>query len=415
MAWNDRISEAAYTSPSGIRITGFSYEDVSREFDRKTEVFEFPDADGSLVQDNGVSGRRYPLRLFFNGDDHDLDSDLFIDAISERGEGILEHPRYGAVNVVPFGKISQRDDLKTAANQTVIQITFFDTISLIYPAVQSDPASAVLTAIDEYNASAAAEFEGSTSLGSSVDAATFKNDYLALLGSASSGLQDVAATQDDVRTQFNVIVDSINQGIDILVSEPLTLAFQTAIMIQTPAMALTSITARLYAYNNLANSIIVGDDAVATPSLDNSSPNTFHTKDLYASTYVAGSVVSVVNNQFTTKTEALAAADAILSQMEAVTNWRDDNFESLGEVDTGAAYQQLQEAVALTAGFLVEISFTLKQERSFVLTHARTIIDLVAEFYGSVDDQLDFFINSNNLSGSEILEVPKGREIVYYI
>jgi len=44
------------------------------------------------------------------------------------------------------------------------------------------------------------------------------------------------------------------------------------------------------------------------------------------------------------------------------------------------------------------------------------VIPLVAELYGEVDAPLDFFIRSNNLTGDEILlEIPKGREIVYYI
>ncbi len=85
------------------------------------------------------------------------------------------------------------------------------------------------------------------------------------------------------------------------------------------------------------------------------------------------------------------------------------------QIDTGGAYQQLQDAVALTAGFLVEISFSLKQERVIILDRNRTIIDLAAELYGSIDDQLDFLISSNDLSGSEILELPRGREIVYYV
>lgn len=414
MPWQDRIREAAYTSPSGERIA-FGYENVSKKVDKKTTGFEFPDADGTFVQDLGHTGRKYPLRVFFWGDDYDQEADAFEAALLERGTGKLEHPIYGTVDVVPFGTITRRDDLKTGANQAVLEITLWETIGLIYPAAQADPASAVLAAVSDYNDAAAAEFEDVTSIDSAVDAATFKNSYQSLLDSASSGLQAIADTQDDVRKQFDAIVDSINQGIDILIAQPLTLAFQTAVMIQAPARALANIEARLTAYGDLANSIITGDNAVVTPSLDASSSNEFHTNDLYASTYVTGSVVSVVNNQFTTKTEALAAADVVLAQLDEVTNWRDENFQSLGEVDTGAAYQQLQEAVALTAGFLVEISFTLKQERRVVLTRNRTIIDLVAEFYGSVDDQLDFFINSNDLSGSEILEVPKGREIVYYV
>ncbi len=83
-------------------------------------------------------------------------------------------------------------------------------------------------------------------------------------------------------------------------------------------------------------------------------------------------------------------------------------------VDTGETYQQLQQSTALSAGFLVELSFTLAQERRIVLGRARTIIDLVAELYGEIDTQLDFFIDTNDLSGDEILELPAGREVVYY-
>tara|TARA_R110000772_G_scaffold268728_1_gene398246 strand:+ start:14201 stop:15445 length:1245 start_codon:yes stop_codon:yes gene_type:complete len=414
MAWNDRIREAAYTSPSGARSV-FTYEDVSKTVEKKTTGFEFPDANGTYVQDLGHSGRRYPLRVIFWGPDYDQEADAFEAALLERGTGRLEHPIYGTVDVVPFGSIKRRDDLKTAANQAIVEVTFWETIGLIYPAAQSDPASEVLNAVEEYNAAAAQQFEDATSLDTAVETATFKGDYQALLDSAQSGLQSVADAQDDVRQQFNAIVDSINQGIDILVAQPLTLAFQTTQLIQAPARALTNIEARLDAYANLAASLTSGDGAVVSSGNDSRASNEYHANDLYASSYVTGSVVSAVNNRFDTKAEALSAADAILTQFQQVADWRDQNFESLGEIDTGGAYQKLQEAVALTAGFLVDISFTLKQERRIVLDRARTIIDLAAELYGSVDDQLDFLINSNNLTGSEILELPKGREIVYYL
>lgn len=414
MTWNDRIRDAAYTSPGGTRLL-FTYENVRKTVDKKTTGFEFPDADGTYVQDLGHSGRRYPLRVIFWGDDYDQDAAAFEAALLERGTGTLEHPIYGTVDVVPFGAITRRDDLKTSANQSIIEVTFWETIGLIYPASQIDPASAVLASVEEYNAAVSEEFSEVTSLGSAVEQATFKNSYRALLDSASSGLQAIADVQDDVRQQFDAIVDSVNQGIDILIAEPLTLALQTTQLIQSPARALANIEARLDAYGSLANSIISGDGAVVSPGNDSRNSNEFHTNDLYASTCVTGSVVSVVNNQFVTKTEALQAAEAVLTQMEDVNNWRDDNFQSLGEVDTGGAYQQLQEAAALTAGFLVEISFSLKQERRIVLERARTIVDLSAELYGSIDDRLDFLISSNDLSGSEILELPGGREIVYYV
>ena len=72
MAWQDRVKEAAYTSPGGTR-TPFLYEDVRMSIEKKTTGFDFPDADGTLVQDLGHTGRRYPLRMFFSGDDYDLE------------------------------------------------------------------------------------------------------------------------------------------------------------------------------------------------------------------------------------------------------------------------------------------------------------------------------------------------------
>lgn len=414
MSWEDRIKEAAYTSPEGTRLV-FTYEDVGRSIDKKTTAFEFPDADGTYVQDLGHSGRRYPLRVIFWGENYDLAASAFEEILLERGVGRLEHPIYGAADVVPFGEIKRRDDLKTAANQAIIEVTFWETIGVIYPTGIGDPSSGVLSAVDEYNIAAAAEFAGGTALDSASAAATFQGDYEVLLDEAEDGLQSIANAQSDVARQFDAIVDSINRGIDVLIGAPLTLAFQTAIMLQAPARALTSIQARLDAYSNLIDSLISGDTAVAPPGDDPRPTNEFRANDLFASSYVTGSIISVVNNTFQTKTGAIQAAEIIIAQMESVTNWRDENFQSLGIIDTGASYQQLQEAVAITVGFLVEISFSLKQERTIVLDRARTIIDLSAELYGSVDDQLDFLIESNGLTGSEIIELPKGREIVYYV
>lgn len=84
-------------------------------------------------------------------------------------------------------------------------------------------------------------------------------------------------------------------------------------------------------------------------------------------------------------------------------------------IDTGESYQQLQNIVALTSGFLLELSFSLAQERSFTLQKPRTVIDLVAELYGGVDEFLDFFVESNSLSPFEVLEIQAGRKIVYYV
>lgn len=412
MPWTDRIREAAYTSPSGTR-TVLTYENVSRSVEKRTSAFDFPDASGTYIQDLGHSGRKYPMRLFFWGDDYDLAAKDFEASLLESGPGTLEHPSYGRVVCVPFGAITRRDDLKTAANQAVIEVTLWETIAEIYPLAQDDPASQVATSIKDFNVAAAGEFEQVLDIDSAVEQATFKSRYNAVKASVTSGLARVAAATATVREKFNTINESINASIDLLVAQPLALGFQTLELTQTPARATAAIQDRLDAYQNLAGIIIAG--GVATPGFNSSPSNTFRTSDLYAAAYLTGSVASVLNNEFSTKTQALESADAILSQFEEWVAWRDANLESLGEIDTGAMYQALQKTVALTTGFLVDISFNLKQERALILPNPRSIVDLVAELYGSVDEHLDFFINSNALTGSEILELPAGRRVVFYV
>ena len=156
MAWMDRLKEAAYISPSGTRYT-FEFENVSNSRDKKTTNFEFPDVDGTYVQESGSAGRSFPLRCIFWGADYDLEAAEFDAALFEAGTGKLEHPIYGTVDVVPTGTVTRRDDLKTAANQAIIDVTFMSTIGLIYPSAQADPASEVLTAVAAFNTAQAAE------------------------------------------------------------------------------------------------------------------------------------------------------------------------------------------------------------------------------------------------------------------
>lgn len=148
MTWEDRLKTPSYTSPSG-EVIEFIYEDVSNEFDKHTTAFNFPDADGTFVQDLGRSGRRFPFRVFFSGPDYDEDADKFDSMLSETGIGTLQTPNYGRFKVVPFGRIKRRDDLKTRANQAVIEVEFFETNELLFPLSVVSPADQTLSPFTE--------------------------------------------------------------------------------------------------------------------------------------------------------------------------------------------------------------------------------------------------------------------------
>lgn len=418
-SWKDRIKEAAYTSPSGSRIV-FDFEDVSTEVALRNAKFDFPSVDGAYIQSNGSSARSLPMRVMFWGNSHDLLANIFETALLEPGVGRLEHPLYGSHDVVPFGSVSRRDDLKSAANQTVIEVSFFKTITDLYPVAGSSPKSDLVDALELQAALAGNHFDDSVNLATAASRGNAIATVRAAIGKASDKLSAVAAVSNGALKDFRDAQSALNFGMDVLIGQPLQLAQQVTNLLTAPARALAGIADRLAAYSAFAEDIFASkmgaaiESSVTLQSRKLQASNDFHVADLFLSNAIAGSATAVLNHTFSTKPEAIGAAEDIIEQLDALIAWREARYSELDQVDVGESIQALQNVVYIVAGYLVEISFTLVPERRIVLDRERTIIDLSAELYGAVDERLDFLIESNALTGSEILELPRGRSIVYY-
>lgn len=439
--WRDRVSEAAYTSPKGVRFR-FTYEALSREFDKRSTAFDFAGVNNSYVQENGHSSRRYPLKCIFSGSNCDRLATAFEAALLESGIGKLEHPLYGTVDVVPFGTVTRRDDLANEANISVVEVTFWTTLGALYPSAQTHPQSEILSAIDGFDVAAAQDFANSVDFASKLQQVTTLGSVRAFLRDISATMQGISDRVSSVSEKFQAIQSTINLGLDVMVGQPVLLAQQVLNLVRAPARAAIGLTDRLEGYQALATRVMAS--ARGTPSVslyagatlnDQTTrvSNDFHLSDLLAKGSVSSSIVAAVANpvsddgeqaasQYGSRSEALQAAEDLLSQFEAVTNWRDTGFKSLGKVpglstaqiDSGDSFQALQKAAALAAGYLIQLSFSLAVERVIELDHDTTIINAAAELYGEVDARLDFIIDTNELTGSEILELPRGRRLVYY-
>lgn len=454
--WEDRLREGAYTSPGGTRIK-YDFEDVSRAFDKRTTAFGFGRVNGEYVQQNGFGSRRYPMRCYFSGRDHDRVALAFELALLEHGVGVLEHPIYGTVDVVPFGTVTRRDDLKTAANQTVIELEFYTTLKTLFPRGRAHPQTEILRHLGDFNVVAAQQFADSTDLKTTVDKANLKESVKKSLQQISDTLAGISSGVASVRQTFQDAVDIINFGIDVFIGQPLLLAQQVSDLIQAPARAAEGIESRLDAYDAFADRIFESEGGHPELALDQGSAiqvrrskiaNDFRYADHLALNSMAASVIAVIAEPvgdpnssaqaalqkrlrkqgkagaaFATKPQAMAAVARIVEKFDALVEWRDAGFDALESIadvhayklDTGDAYQALHAAVGTTVGFLIETSFSLVPERRIVLDRARTPIDLAAELYQSVDDEtLDLLISTNDLVGEELFEVPRLRSIVYY-
>ena len=412
MTWQDRLREAAYTAPSGTRIV-FTYEDVSTSVDKLTAAFNFPDGDGTFVQDLGRTGRRFPLRVIFWGDSHDLQAEEFEQLLLERGRGTLEHPAFGRHQVVPFGVIDRSNRLRTAANQTIIEVTFWESTAAVYPVSDDAPLENLEAQVEETNEAAAEEVEERIETESAVEETSLREQITAQARRIKSALDAVSDRVDQVQREVNATLNSIVSGVDTLIGTPATLAFQVMNLAQAPARALSLFEDKLDAYTNLIESV-VGFNTDG-PGFDGTASNDFLTNDLSAQAALSGRCLGVTASTFPTQSDAISAADGIADLLDTVTDWREGQFDNLEQVDTGTAYQAIQTLVATTLAALVELGLQLPREKIVTLTRARNPIELVAELYGEVDGRLDEFIQQNSLTGLELLEVPAGRQVVYYV
>lgn len=417
--YQGRIVEAAYTSPLGQRIP-FLFQDVSREWEKRTTKFDFNGLDGWYVADYGTSGRDYPLRCIFDGPDHDLIATAFEEGLAARGKGRLEHPLYGSFDVVPTGAVTRRNDLVGDVAASIIEVTFSTTLASIYPSSGPALPSEISAAVAGFNLAAALEFQGATTLSSALDQASGKATIRKGLKAVRNALGAVSGQTAAARREFDSRYRLINEGLDTLVGQPLLLAQQVSGLVQAPARALAGLQSKLEGYALLADKLFGLSSSgtgtsTATAGAARRARNDLRIADLFAMSAVGAVVLATVDEEYDSRPGALAAAESMVAQMDATVEWREGRFEELEEVDEGGAYQALQESVALNGGYLVAGSFDLPVELRLVTDRARTAVDLCAQLYGDVGDEaLQFFLDSNRLSGAEILEIPKGRTVVHY-
>jgi prophage DNA circulation protein len=115
--WKTRLKETIFfLSPDGNSFDAKWRGDV-REMDKMIGEFSFPGRDGSIVQDLGSRAARYPLTIYFDGPDHDLQASAFFEAIKENGAWTVEHPVYDFIDLQPV-RISETTNPVESGNIT---------------------------------------------------------------------------------------------------------------------------------------------------------------------------------------------------------------------------------------------------------------------------------------------------------
>jgi hypothetical protein len=214
VAWQDKILEAKYTSPSGKEFYFTWDKSLTRETELKTGIFTFPDRDGAHVQHQGAGATSFPFEVIFHGPDCMDRADEFEAALIEREVAELQHPVYGIIKVIPTGNIKREDDLISALNESHVTITFTETITDESPTeLEAVSADSLEEKYDDFSESAAADFAETISLESVAEELQLQSVMEIQAQTLDDNLSGLIATDAGVLADFKTSVGELKASI----------------------------------------------------------------------------------------------------------------------------------------------------------------------------------------------------------
>ena len=463
MAWQDKTLEAKYTSPSGNEII-FLYEEVSRETNLKTGIFEFPDRDGAHVQHQGAGAKSFPLTCIFSGSDCMDQANAFEEALLERDVAELQHPVYGTVKVIPTGNIKRVDNLVSALNESRVIVTFTETITGDLVLMETVSLDEIEEIYDEVMESAAEDFAENVSIDTVADELTLQSMLNTQLQTINDNIAPIVETNASALSKFKEMVSELKTAINDLKSKIAAIknaigkvesfvvkAMNAARMVlnimKLPSKIIVNITEKIKGYSQLVTAIVnqFKNDPFGTKNI----ANAFHSTNLVLTGCVAsialgaahstaqsatstdktkinrtpsiapppplGGVVANTNESNVSREESTQIINGLLSMLETTKSFQDSKIDNDIVIDANPnTYLLLNKLVYSCVQLIMNVSLSLPMRRTITLNQDRQIIELVCELYGSVD-YMDKFIADNDLSVDDLEVLPMGREVTYHV
>lgn len=423
-AFLSRLRAGRFTSPAGVE-SSFLFDDLTRARDKRTSAHDIADSDITILQDLGSGLQVFNLSVYFVGPNCDIDADAFYNSLFERytpdKPGLLRHPRWGDVNVIPFGSPAQTESFTSGAGVSHVTVELRETISV--SAVQSKKlsSSAILAASGDAKSSAIDRAKGIATTGAKAYSKV-KGVIRDKVNTIKSAIDNITGLSEDVRAE----VEAIHQGI----LDSLTLAATPAIILSQVDAMIETVMSIPQDTVDLANQIIemarnvfasFGTDILAAHTSEDVQ-NVGLTYQSIGSMSLAGVAVAATSVQYKTRDQVGAIVDSLSSlaaDYSATMSAMADRIEGniLKSFDPDADIDRIMHGIVRdTSALLIDRSFALKSRRVYILSHPSDVLTECWTRYGSLDpDVLDFFCDTNKIVGDDFIELAPGREIVEYV
>jgi len=434
MSYIDRLEILTYQSPKR-KTFDLEFEDLARSIARKNAINEFPYQDKANVQDLGMGNLKIPIRCYVKGQDYDLEADRFFKALNEQGYGILDHPRWGSINVLPIS-ITQSESFVENMGRAIFDIEFVEYFpdATSFPEVIYDFISNVLGIVQGVIDIVFQLIDSVITIETQLRRAA--RNIRRIVGSTISetlriqsrisGIKD--KWKNDTRNNFvsNNFADKF--GLNGRKNQD---AFNKSIRALeeyissnpnfTPQEAVSQLLNifRLPQNEDISGVKVQKSYLDTIDFIESQFENTGTITDFEANVngYIAiGCIVSmceksVTNNVFS-RNDILLLNENIYNTSQKLKTIIDKVKSKNGNLDFDVI-NNTYKILESTQRYLLNLSLQLPTEKKVFLTKDTTPIEFVYSIDGSID-RLDELMQYNNLQSNNILVIPKNTEVRYY-
>lgn len=419
--WLQRVRPTIqFTSPAGNTFEALWISNTTPQ-EKKLGIFNYPKINGSVVQDLGINSTRYPMIIYFEGINNDIEAQRFMAAFNESGPWTVIHPVLGEKILQPVS-FSPNINPTNSGNITVITTEWIEPISDAVIGSVQELAAKIQEQQNELNLQTAGQFSEITSQETIGEVRAVAQQS----GNLLTRFNETVNRLSEINAEINAQVASIQQSINDIIVQPvidvLSLAGAFQQMVELPSLVINDISSRLSQYIDFARSIFPDPPGIPPNSIDR---NNVATTEMVLTAIISTLGTIAVTGDFQTRPEAIQAAIDINNIFIEITNSLDDTQINFSENPADLQYfsqsQTFSDAallIAFISAYLLKISLDLKIEKKFRLEKDRAPIEIVIKEYGDTgdnDSNLDLFIASNNLKANEILLLPSGREVIVYV
>lgn len=406
MSWEDQIKQNFIITCGDGQVYQPLYDDkaIVKDVEYNLSEFNFPNVEGTFVDRRLRKGTRYAMNIIFQGANHLNDAARFERSAKDRRPWVVEHPKYGRLTVQPASLNFEDGSL----NYTRITGTLLETILRGLPTVTINP-------VDQIEELKTLAFDSGALLFAS-EPPIPQNMAVANASFYASGVNS-GAPQIQTEAYFNLFNDA-NSAILNATAQPLAAIRALQAVIGAPAQFSIAVRQRLQ--------ILVNQFAGLINTLGNISSQAgklqFETTTGTILSSMCSAASTPLPQDYVNMVDVLDVVQIILDTqalfIQSLDTLQTDNGGDTDSYVPGFDFvTDVTDVVNFTVSELFEIAIGAQQERSIFCEYDTNVILLAHRFYGldQQDANIQRIIDNNSIGLSEILNIKKGRKILYYV